>query len=103
MRVYYLAASAMGYVAGLINSFILNKRLTFRTKGVYIRIELIKFVTVNLAALLINIGSLGFFVSYINIVPEHGQLVAMLFSMTVNFLGNKFWTFQQLTVTGYCR
>jgi putative flippase GtrA len=93
--VHYLVSSVIGYVAGLINSFILNKKWTFRTKGVRKDVEFTKFCLVNLAALLANLGSLGFFVSYMNIIPELGQLLAIIFSLTVNFLGNKFWTFRQ--------
>ena len=97
---HYLVASTMGYCAGLINSFILNKKWTFRTKGTRIDIEFMKFIVVNLISLLVNVGSLSYFVSAMHIMPELGQLFAIAFSMTANFIGNKFWTFQTSDQTG---
>jgi len=92
--VFYLLASTIGYCAGLINSFVLNRSWTFPSTGVRKEIEFAKFVVVNIVALLINVGMLKCFVGYLNIVPEVGQLLAIGFSMTANFLGNKFWSFQ---------
>ena len=91
--IHYLVASTIGYCVGMINSFILNKKWTFRTTEVRKDIEFVKFVLVNLAALLVNIGSLKYFVCIVDIRPEFGQIFGISLSMTTNFLGNKFWTF----------
>lgn len=94
MSIYYLAASVTGYIAGLINSFIFNKKWTFKTRGMRTDIEFMKFVVVNFVALLANVGSMGFLVSYMNIMPELAQLISVMFTVMINFWGNKFWTFR---------
>jgi putative flippase GtrA len=93
----YLFASALGYSVGLINSFILNKKLTFKTKGVRTGAEFVKFFCVNMVALLVNLLALKSFVDYASLIPEVAQVCAIAFSTFVNFLGNKCWTFRSIT------
>jgi putative flippase GtrA len=90
----YLFASAVGYSCGLLNSFILNKNWTFKTINVRRDVEFIKFILVNIVALAINIIALKFFVEAIKIIPEISQVLAIVSSFIVNFLGNKYWTFR---------
>lgn len=92
--IHYLVASAIGYGVGLINSFMLNRRWTFSITGGRKERDFCRFVVVNIAALAINIGSLKYLVQDIKIIPEISQIIAIGFSMSINFLGNKFWTFR---------
>jgi putative flippase GtrA len=91
---YYLHATVVGYSVGLINSFILNKKWTFKSRNVRKDMEFAKFIMVNLLALIVNVGALKYFVSLAGLRPEIGQIVAIAFSTITNFMGNKFWTFQ---------
>ncbi len=92
--VHYLLSSIIGYAAGLLNSFALNKQWTFKTKGKAVGWEFTKFLLVNAAAFGVNIVSLNIFVEIVNIRPEISQIFALGFLVTVNFLGNKLWTFK---------
>ena len=92
--VYFLAASAVGYCCGLINSYIFNKLWTFKARGTRKHLEFMKFVLVNIVALGANIISLKGFVSYLSLSPETGQVLAIAFSLIANFVGNKLWTFR---------
>jgi putative flippase GtrA len=71
--IHYLIASGIGYCAGVINSFILNKLWTFKTKGTRKDVEFAKFVVVNMVSLAINVGSLKFFVAFVGMRPELGR------------------------------
>ena len=92
---YYLASSAIGYIGGLLNSFVLNRTFTFRASGTRMGIEFVKFAIVNTACLLLNIGSLAFLVNRLGLIPELGQLFAIAISLVLGFVANKFWTFRQ--------
>jgi putative flippase GtrA len=94
-RMHYLLASVVGYCAGLINSYVLNRVWTFEFHGNQKRREFAKFVTVNIVALAVNTATLKWFVFYMKMAPEIGQVFAIVFSLTVNFLGNKLWTFRK--------
>jgi putative flippase GtrA len=91
----YILASTIGYCAGLVNSFILNKKWTFQADGHGSYQELFKFLLVNAAALLLNLALLRILVAQMGTAPAIAQLVAMCFSLSGNFLGNRFWTFKK--------
>lgn len=93
LGIHYLISSAVGYCCGLVNSFIWNKLWTFQTTSSLNSTELIRFGLVNIASLLVNLGSLKCFVAYASMSPEFAQFLAIGLSMTVNFLSNYYWTF----------
>lgn len=89
----YLLASVIGYVAGMTNSYILNRRWTFGSRNQQLLTELGKFVVVNLVALSANLGLLFLLVSTGVMVPQWAQVLAITGSTLVNFVLNKVWTF----------
>jgi putative flippase GtrA len=98
--VHYLYASVIGYLAGLINSYFLNRGWTFQAGAKKKSLEFTQFVLVNLIALGVNLAVLELFVGFGGIRPEVAQIFAILFSLTANFLGNKFWTFRSVNRIG---
>jgi putative flippase GtrA len=91
---HYLAASAIGYCIGLVNSYVMNRRWTFASHGPRRR-EFSRFVVVNLLALGANSVVLYAAVAVLGVRPEVGQVAALGFSTAVNFCGNRLWTFRQ--------
>jgi putative flippase GtrA len=89
----YLLASIIGYVAGMINSYVLNRRWTFRSRNQRLLAELSRFVAVNLIALGVNVGLLFLLVSTRAMAPQWAQGLAIAASTLVNFVLNKVWTF----------
>jgi len=89
-----LAASAVGYGCGLVNSYALNRRWTFRVARGRNRTEFARFCLVNLAALGINLLVLDLLVTARSLRPEVAQVAAIAASLVVNFAGNKWWTFR---------
>jgi putative flippase GtrA len=89
----YLLASIIGYLAGMINSYILNRRWTFGSRNQKLFTELGRFVAVNLVSLGVNLGLLYLLVSTGVMIPQWAQIVAIVGSTLVNFVLNKVWTF----------
>jgi putative flippase GtrA len=89
----YLLASIIGYLAGMINSYILNRRWTFGSRNQKLFTELSRFVAVNLVSLGVNLGLLYLLVSTGVMIPQWAQVVAIVGSTLVNFVLNKVWTF----------
>ena len=94
LGVYYLVSSAIGYSCGMVNSYVLNRRWTFKSNDDRIARELSKFLTVNVGSLLTNLGAMHFLVQHARLAPEHSQVAAIAFSILANFLGNNLWTFK---------
>lgn len=92
--VHYLVASAIGYAAGLVNSYLMNRTWTFKSRRSDKTLEFSVFVLVNVVSLGLNLIALKLLVSRGHVPPEFAQIIAIAFSLTANFAGNKFWTFK---------
>lgn len=91
---HYVIAQVAGYCAGLCNSLMLNKRWTFAQKERVSRRQLVAFLAVNLAALGVSTAVLVVTQEWLGLGRYMGKIVATVFSMTVNFLGNKIMVFK---------
>jgi putative flippase GtrA len=94
----YLVASAVGYCLGMVNSYFLNRQWTFASVNDQILVEAMRFVAVNLVALGTNTGLLFLLVSVQSMQPQVAQLWAIVGSVTVNFVLNRFWTFGRIAL-----
>jgi putative flippase GtrA len=91
--IYYIIASTLGYVMGLVNSYFWNLRWTFKhqhSTGV-----LVKFIIVNLIALSLKLSVISVLVEVYAIPELYSEVLAMGFAIVVNFGGNRFWTFKE--------
>jgi dolichol-phosphate mannosyltransferase len=94
IKIYYLLSSVFGFVVANIFSFIANSRFTFEKK-IDPRKRYHKFLIISLISLGINLSALYLFTEIFGLYYLLSQIVATLFSLWVNFLGNKFWTFRR--------
>jgi putative flippase GtrA len=88
-------ANTVGALAGMVNSFILNKRWTFEAGGLT-KLQVRRFIILNI--LVISGSTLIIFV-FIDLLRAPYLLIWIIttgLAMIVNFLGNKYWTFAEL-------
>ena len=95
VRENYVIAQVAGYSAGLANSLYCNKRWTFAQKERISKSQLIAFLVINLAALGVSTAVLVMAQEWLGLGPYLGKIVATVFSMGVNFLGNKIIVFKK--------
>jgi putative flippase GtrA len=95
MGVHHLIASGIGFCFAVTNSYLINKYWTFKSRASDVRREFTKFLIVNLLSLSVNLASMAILVELLSIHPPIAQFVAIGFTLLVNFLGNKFWTFRK--------
>jgi len=95
MGLHHLLASTLGFCVAVTNSYLINKHWTFKTKGSNVRHEFAKFIIVNLVTLSINLGSMALLVEQWAMDPRIAQLASIGLTLSINFLGNKFWTFRK--------
>jgi putative flippase GtrA len=91
----YLIANAVGYLAGFVNSFVMNRQWTFRSSGhpgkqaVLFSLVFALSYGIQFVALLVQTEWLG--------VPVWlAQAVSMVLYTAVNFLLNKIVTFRSI-------
>ncbi|GIX41674.1 MAG: polysaccharide biosynthesis protein GtrA [Leptospiraceae bacterium] len=91
--VHYIISNAIGYIAGFINSFIMNKFWTFKSKGNVFK-ESIWFIIVFLISYGIQLIVLYYLHGILNYNENLSQILSMIVYTVVNFLLNKFLTFR---------
>jgi putative flippase GtrA len=91
--VWYLAASAIGFVVGAVNGFLLNRRWTFR-EHVGDALTPVRWGIVQGCGLALNEGLLYLFVDDAGIEKLISQAFATVIVTIVTFLVNRAWTFR---------
>lgn len=89
---YFMIAQIISYSCGVVNSFVMNKYWTFAKKGMPVGSEVMRFIFVNIISLGVSL------IILYPLKPHFGlygaKIIATLFSMLVNFAGNKLWVFR---------
>jgi putative flippase GtrA len=91
--VWYLAASAIGFVAGAVNGFLLNRRWTFR-EHVGDALTPLRWAVVQGSGLALNEGLLYLFVHDAGLDKLIGQACATVVVTVTTFFANRAWTFR---------
>ncbi|MDN4754911.1 GtrA family protein [Porphyromonadaceae bacterium W3.11] len=82
-----------GYIAGLLNSFLMNSKWTFDSEASWRKFFI--FMAVWIPCYLANLLTLHLLLTYTTIPAIWSQLVAMLVFNISNFILNKFVTFKK--------
>lgn len=90
----YLIANAIGYLIGLINSFILNREWTFQEKNKSINFSHIwRFLLIFIISYSCQAFTLFSLKKLFSIPEAFGQIPAMGMYTIVNFFGNRLFVF----------
>ncbi|HOW52247.1 MAG TPA: GtrA family protein [bacterium] len=93
-----LIANISGYGAGFVNSFIWNRRWTFRSTGVLWR-ETVVYSVVWLSCYLLQMGALLLLSRGFGLSDTISTFIAMFFFTGPNYLGNRYFTFKKQKLT----
>jgi len=93
LSLHYLFAVTIGYLSGLLFTFILNKKHTFHSKEKTGK-SMFLFILLNLFFLLINLELLYFFVELININATTMYFLLLIFTTPLKFIGSKILIFK---------
>lgn len=92
--VSYKISNAVGYVAGFINSFIMNKFWTFKANQTSTIKQFLRFSAVFAVCYLLQLGFVILLVEKISINKDISQLLGMVFYTLIGFIFNKIFTFK---------
>lgn len=93
LGINYLVSSVIGYIGGMCNSYILNKRWTFHDKDEKVALQFIKFIIVNSISLGINLLIMYISVDILHLDSMLSQVLATGFSTISNYVGSKLLVF----------
>jgi len=94
--VYYIVSSIFAFIFAVTNNFILNKIWTFNKTSRGRNIErYISFFIIAIIAFFVNLSILYFLTEYFGVYYMFSQLIAIAFSLWINFIGNRLLTFRR--------
>ncbi len=95
LNIYYLLSAVIAFGVAVTNNYLLNKVWTFkeRLKNKLLS-KSVKFLTVSLIALSINIIFLYILTDILGIFYIFSQIISIGIAFVINFIGNKSWTFK---------
>lgn len=91
----YLLAQIISYSIGVLNSYIFNRRWTFRVTGKTNIPEVTKFIAVNGLSLLITSGLIYILHDSYHVNLWTSKIAATAGGITVNYIGNRLWVFTE--------
>ena len=91
----YTYSKMVSYIVGLMTSYLINKRWTFGVKRKIFSMYLLMFIVVNALALTANLTGMYILSEYYSISPYVSQILATVFSFSINYSGNKLWVFEK--------
>ena len=82
----------VGFFVGTLTGYYLNKNWTFRSLGNTKRIY--RYFILYTFSLGIGLASITIQVELFEIVPEIANIFTIAITATINFIGSKFWVFE---------
>ena len=92
-RVEYVVALLVGYVAGSLNSYLLNRHWTFRAGHLAHASVGPRFAVVQIVAIAANTGLLILFVDDLHVHKILAQAILTVPVLAVTFFVNRAWSF----------
>lgn len=98
--VWYVAASAIGFLVGACNGFLINRSWTFRGHSGGSSAAL-RWAIVQGLGLLADLGLIYLFVNGASLPKLIGQALAIVLVVGATFFANRTWTFKMHLADGY--
>ncbi|HEY2053500.1 MAG TPA: GtrA family protein [Solirubrobacterales bacterium] len=93
LGVHHILAAIGAFGVAVSSNFFWNRHWTFAAGHGHAGFQAVRFFTVSIAALLINLIVLEALVEGATMGDLAAQAIAVAVAMPFNFLGNKLWTF----------
>jgi len=93
LGLHHAPAAIGAFCVALANNFLWNRHWTFSAGHGHAGFQAVRFVTVSVVALLVNLAVLEALIVGTSLGNVMAQAIAVAVAMPFNFLGNKLWTF----------
>jgi dolichol-phosphate mannosyltransferase len=95
LEIYYVVSAVFAFCVAVTSNYILNKVFTFRERFRHKTLrKFMQFLLVSIAALSVNLALLYMLTELFGIYYLVSQVIAILLALSINFFGNKKWTFR---------
>ena len=95
----YIGVSAyvsqvLSYSAGMLNSYVVNRSWTFRSRGAFFGPQMRRFIAVNLSLLLLSLVVLRVGMGVFGLGKLPAKLCATALTVVLGFALNRLWVFR---------
>lgn len=90
----YVPAAAIGYIAGVLLGFTLNKYWTFQSESRRHLRDIAAYALVYTVSLVLGLGILHSLVRFLDMEPLVANILTIGITTMMNFLGTKFFVFR---------
>lgn len=94
LEIDYLAASASGFLSGVVVGYFLNKNWTYSVKEPTSLVMVARYLSVYVFSLIAGLALLYMLVDGFAVSPLLANIVAIMLTTCTNFLGTKFFAFR---------
>lgn len=92
--IHITISQIFSYSVGMINSYFMNRKLTFKSNKTINIVEFISFLSINVISLTISTIVLNTMVTVTDSLL-FSKITATFFAMAINYLGQRFITFRK--------
>jgi putative flippase GtrA len=93
LMVNYIVSTSVSYLCGVVNSYYLNRRYTFKDKNSNVFLQFTRFITLNLVSLGVNLILMYLFVELFYLDSMIAQVLSTIATTLLNFAGSKLIVF----------
>jgi putative flippase GtrA len=93
VKIHYLLALVMAFIAGIIVNFILSKIWVFNSKRYQLKKEFIFFTIIGLLGLIFSILMMKSMIEFLNILPMIARMLTTFLVLIWNFAARKYLLF----------
>ena len=87
---HYLISGTVGFLSGAVSGYILNRRISFKSKVKFTKGG-IKYLLIQVSCLALHVSVQYFSVSFLGIMEIYSQIIGIIFTtILIFFLINKF-------------
>lgn len=95
LSVYYVIANVVSYGAGMLNSYLWNRNVTFKeNRADRSKQTIIRFIVWNASTLLLSTGIIYCLTELFELHALLSKIIATCIVLAIQFLGNKLWVFK---------
>lgn len=88
-------SQGISFLAGTLNSYIINRSWTFKTDGKFISPQLVKFILLNLFTMIISVICVYIFHDKLLINKYLVKIIILPITTLINFIGSNLWVFKK--------
>ena len=93
--VYIYLAQMISYSCGMLNSYVVNRSWTFKSKERFLSSQLVRFIISNFLQMLLSVVLMWLFITKLGMLKIVAKICATVIMLLTGFFINRIWVFRK--------